>query len=95
MSQTVEDPQNIVIVGGGMAGLLAALLLAHDGHRITVLERDDTDVPATADEAFDGWDRRGAPYACQSHAILARLRRILKNVHLRCWLPCANKAPPS
>ncbi len=78
MSQTVEDPQNIVIVGGGMAGLLAALLLAHDGHRITVLERDDTDVPATADEAFDGWDRRGAPHARQSHAILARLRRILK-----------------
>ena len=73
----VTDPQDIAIVGGGMAGTLAALLLARDGHRVTVYERDDTDLPDTADEAFDDWDRRGAPHARQSHAILARLRRIL------------------
>ena len=36
-----------------MAGLLSALLLARDGHRVTVYERDDTDVPDTADQAFD------------------------------------------
>ncbi|MDO9174339.1 MAG: FAD-dependent oxidoreductase [Actinomycetota bacterium] len=71
------DPQTIAIVGGGMSGMLAALVLARDGHRVTVYERDDTDLPATADEAFDGWDRRGAPHARQSHALLARLRRIL------------------
>jgi 2-polyprenyl-6-methoxyphenol hydroxylase-like FAD-dependent oxidoreductase len=73
------DPQRIVVVGGGMAGLLAALFLSRDGHQVTVLERDDTDVPATADEAFDGWDRRGAAHARQSHAILARLRKILSH----------------
>lgn len=72
-------PQEIAVVGGGMAGMLAALMLARDGHRVTVLERDDTDLPATADEAFDGWDRRGAPHARQSHALLARLRRILRH----------------
>jgi 2-polyprenyl-6-methoxyphenol hydroxylase-like FAD-dependent oxidoreductase len=71
------DPQDIAIVGGGMAGMLAALMLARDGHRITVYERDDTDLPETADEAFDGWVRRGAPHTRQSHALLARLRRIL------------------
>lgn len=74
----VDDPQHIGIVGGGMAGMLAALLLARDGHDVTVFERDDTDLPATADEAFDGWNRRGAPHARQSHALLARLRRTLQ-----------------
>ena len=72
------DPQDVAVVGGGMAGMLAALMLARDGHRVTVYERDDTDLPATADEAFDSWDRRGAPHARQSHALLARLRRILR-----------------
>ncbi len=74
----VDDPQRIGVVGGGMAGMLAALLLARDGHDVTVFERDDTDLPATADEAFEGWKRRGAPHARQSHALLARLRRTLQ-----------------
>ena len=77
MSGTTDDRQDIAVVGGGMAGMLAALVLSRDGHRVTVYERDDTDLPATADEAFDRWDRRGAPHARQSHALLARLRRFL------------------
>ena len=76
--EPVDDPQDIAVVGAGMAGMLAALLLARDGHRVTVYERDDTDMPDTADEAFETWDRRGAPHARQSHALLARLRRTLK-----------------
>ncbi|BAN00543.1 FAD-dependent oxidoreductase [Ilumatobacter coccineus] len=74
----VDDPQNIAVVGGGMAGMLAALVLARDGHTVTVYERDDTDLPASADEAFEQWERRGAPHARQSHALLARLRRFLR-----------------
>ncbi|MFN8024718.1 MAG: FAD-dependent oxidoreductase [Acidimicrobiales bacterium] len=77
-----DDPQDVAVVGGGMAGMLAALMLARDGHRVTVYERDDTDLPDTADEAFDGWDRRGVPHARQSHALLGRLRKILKD-----WAP--------
>ncbi|MEZ5228186.1 MAG: FAD-dependent oxidoreductase [Acidimicrobiales bacterium] len=75
--EALADPLDIAIVGGGMAGMLSALVLARDGHTITVYERDDTDLPATADEAFDHWDRRGAAHARQSHALLARLRRFL------------------
>jgi 2-polyprenyl-6-methoxyphenol hydroxylase-like FAD-dependent oxidoreductase len=69
----------IAVVGGGMAGMLAALFLARDGHSVAVYERDDTDLPDTADEAFDEWDRRGATQVRQSHALLARLRRILRD----------------
>lgn len=78
MTAPVSDPQHVAVVGGGMAGMLAALVLARDGHRVEVFERDDTSLPATADEAFEEWDRRGAPHARQSHALLARLRRFLR-----------------
>ena len=43
---------------------------------MTVVERDDTPMPQSADEAF-GWDRRGAPQVRHSHAFLARLYTIL------------------
>ena len=29
-----------LVVGGGMMGLCTAMLLANDGHEVTVLERD-------------------------------------------------------
>ena len=66
----------IVVVGGGVSGLSSALALARQGHDVTVIERDDTPMPATADEAFE-WDRRGAPQVRHSHAFLARLRNLL------------------
>ena len=36
----------ILIIGGGICGLGAALLLARDGHEVTVLERDAEPIPA-------------------------------------------------
>ena len=62
----------VIVVGGGVAGLGSALALARAGHEVTVLERDDTPMPTSADDAFE-WDRRGAPQVRQSHAFLARL----------------------
>jgi 2-polyprenyl-6-methoxyphenol hydroxylase-like FAD-dependent oxidoreductase len=69
---------NVVVVGGGVAGLATALQLGRAGHSVTVIERDDTPMPATADEAFE-WNRRGAPQVRHSHAFLARLRNLLRD----------------
>ena len=70
-------PMQVVVVGGGVAGLGSALVLARQGHQVTVVERDDTPMPTSADEAFD-WDRRGAPQVRHSHAFLARLVGLLR-----------------
>jgi 2-polyprenyl-6-methoxyphenol hydroxylase-like FAD-dependent oxidoreductase len=68
----------VAVVGGGVAGLGAALALARRGHHVTIFERDDTPMPDSADAAFD-WDRRGAPQVRHSHAFLARLVVLLKS----------------
>ena len=68
---------NIVVVGGGVSGLSTALKMSRAGHQVTVVERDDTPMPDSPDEAFF-WDRRGAPQVRHSHAFLARLVTLLK-----------------
>ena len=67
---------HVIVIGGGVSGLGTALALARRGHSVTVVERDHTPMPTSADEAFD-WDRRGAPQVRHSHAFLARLHRLL------------------
>ena len=67
----------VTVIGGGVSGLGTALALARRGHEVTVVERDHTPMPTSADEAFD-WDRRGAPQVRHSHAFLARLHRLLR-----------------
>jgi 2-polyprenyl-6-methoxyphenol hydroxylase-like FAD-dependent oxidoreductase len=48
---------SVLVVGGGICGLGTALLLARDGHDVTVLERDGGAVPESANEAWSVWDR--------------------------------------
>lgn len=69
--------RRVLVVGGGVSGLSAALKLGRLGHEVVVIERDDTPMPDSPDAAFD-WDRRGAPQVRHSHAFLARLRNLLK-----------------
>jgi 2-polyprenyl-6-methoxyphenol hydroxylase-like FAD-dependent oxidoreductase len=57
----------IVVIGGGVVGLSAALMLARAGHDVTVLERDDGAVPGSPEEAWQVWPRRGVAQFRQAH----------------------------
>ena len=72
-------PKHVVIVGGSVTGLGAALALSNDGHRVTVLERDATPMPASHVEALEKWDRRGSPQVRHSHALLGRLYCLIRD----------------
>ena len=69
---------HVVVVGGGVSGLGSALVLAGQGHEVTVVEQDDTPMPTSADEAFE-WNRRGAPQVRHSHAFLARMVGLMRS----------------
>jgi 2-polyprenyl-6-methoxyphenol hydroxylase-like FAD-dependent oxidoreductase len=56
-----------VVLGGGVIGLSTALMLTRQGYQVTVLERDSAPVPGSADQAWDGWDRRGVAQFRQPH----------------------------
>jgi 2-polyprenyl-6-methoxyphenol hydroxylase-like FAD-dependent oxidoreductase len=71
--------KHVVVIGGSVAGLGAALALSSRGHRVTVLEADATPLPASHREAFAHWDRRGSPQTRHSHALLARLRNLIRD----------------
>jgi choline dehydrogenase-like flavoprotein len=71
--------KQLIVVGGSVTGLVTALALARNGHRVVVLEKDPTPLPATPDEAFQGWQRRGAPQVLQSHAFLARMHNLIRD----------------
>jgi 2-polyprenyl-6-methoxyphenol hydroxylase-like FAD-dependent oxidoreductase len=71
--------QHVVVIGGSVAGLGVALALSARGHRVTVLEADATPLPASPEEAFARWERRGSPQTRHSHALLARLRNLIRD----------------
>lgn len=66
-----------VVLGGGIAGLAAARLLARHYPRVLVLERDQRPDGGTPEDAFHSWRRGGVPQLRHSHAFLARLRLVL------------------
>jgi 2-polyprenyl-6-methoxyphenol hydroxylase-like FAD-dependent oxidoreductase len=68
---------DVVVLGAGPVGLAIAILLAKDGHHVTVLERDSAATPATAEEAWVGWDRKGVAQFRSAHYVHAKLRQLL------------------
>jgi 2-polyprenyl-6-methoxyphenol hydroxylase-like FAD-dependent oxidoreductase len=49
----------IHILGGGVIGLSTAMMLARQGHSVTVFERDSEPLPGSPEEAWHAWERQG------------------------------------
>jgi 2-polyprenyl-6-methoxyphenol hydroxylase-like FAD-dependent oxidoreductase len=69
---------HVVIAGGGICGLAAAMMLADDGHDVTVFERDDAPPPPGPAEAAD-WDRQSIAQFGLGHWMHPRGTAILRN----------------
>ena len=66
---TSANPGHAVVLGGSIAGLLAARVLADRYPRVTVVERDR--LPSTVEH------RRGLPHGRHVHGMLPRGLQIL------------------
>lgn len=52
---------HVIVVGGGLGGLAAALLLGRRGHRVALVESDADTPRGGPDQLFSGWARPGVP----------------------------------
>lgn len=67
----------IVVAGAGVVALGTAMLLAGDGHQVTVLERDPEGPPADPLDAWERWERPGVNQFRLAHAFLGGFREVL------------------
>jgi 2-polyprenyl-6-methoxyphenol hydroxylase-like FAD-dependent oxidoreductase len=77
----------IVVLGGGVVGLSMAMLLAREGHSVTVLEHDSEPLPGSPEEAWRSWERKGVTQFRLPHYLHSSVRHLLD-----CHLPDVKEA---
>jgi flavin-dependent dehydrogenase len=84
---------SVTVMGAGVAGLCAALILGRDGRRVTLLERDAFDLASPEDAPT--WPRRGIPHFLQPHAFIPRGRADIEELFNRTiTVPRPSAGPP-
>jgi 2-polyprenyl-6-methoxyphenol hydroxylase-like FAD-dependent oxidoreductase len=68
----------ILVLGAGVCGLAAGIMLRRDGHDVTVLERDPDPVPSSPEEAWEHWSRDGVSQFRLAHYMTPRGRIVLE-----------------
>ncbi len=74
--------ERVAVVGAGIAGLGAAMALAHDGREVILIDRDPP-APANVETAFETWERKGVTQLRHSHVFLGRLVTLIRDKHPR------------
>jgi glycine/D-amino acid oxidase-like deaminating enzyme len=69
---------SITVLGAGVCGLATAIVLARDGHDVTVRDRDPVPVPDSLADAWEPWERRGVAQFRQPHSLQPRGRALLE-----------------
>ena len=71
----------ILVLGGGVVGLSTAMMLARQGHSVTVFEHDSEPLPGSPEEAWREWERRGVTQFRQPHYLHPSVHHLL-DAHL-------------
>ncbi|SHN44706.1 FAD-dependent oxidoreductase [Cryptosporangium aurantiacum] len=66
---------DVLILGAGMTGLTTAMLLARDGHHVTVVDQNSA---GPAHDAWSSWQRPGVPQFRLPHIALPRWRALIE-----------------
>jgi len=67
---------SIVVCGAGVVGLSVAMMLARDGHEVSVLESDPDPAPPSPAQAWESRQRKGIAQFHQPHNLMARFRHV-------------------